>query len=472
MGSTPKTQTVINKTELPPWIDHAAKENLEIADQLAQRPYVPYTGQITPGTTGLQEAAFNNALENADAYKPLLQGAAALALPSAGYVSGMQHAAGLTGLTPGFNSAIAYASNLAGLSPDFMSSLDAATTAARAGISYRPDVGSFLDSDIGAYMNPYIETVEDRAIQNQNRAFLQNLNQIGDAANKAGAFGGSRHGIAEGVAAAENARTIGDLSAQLRAQAFDAASQNINADLARRLQGEQLRQNATGLLANIAGMGQQARSNAASQIASFATTAQQLQQAGAEQLANILQNTRSADLAASGQLTDIATAGNQMAGQNTALLSALGAQQREIEQALLAEEYAKWKEAQDFPLQQLNLRLAAVGATPYGSTQTQTTTGGGGGSTGLSILGSVLGILPMLFGLSDKRDKTDIEKLGVDPKTGLPIYAYRYKGDPKNYPKIVGPMAQDVEKKFPGAVEEINGHKVINLGFGDYEWLP
>jgi len=47
-----------------------------------------------------------------------------------------------------------------------------------------------------------------------------------------------------------------------------------------------------------------------------------------------------------------------------------------------------------------------------------------------------------------------------------------YKGDPKNYPKIVGPMAQDVEKKFPGAVEEINGHKVINLGFGDYEWLP
>ena len=41
---------------------------------------------------------------------------------------------------------------------------------------------------------------------------------------------------------------------------------------------------------------------------------------------------------------------------------------------------------------------------------------------------------------------------------GVPIHAYRYKGDPKTYPKVVGPMAEDVAKKFgPGSVAKIPG---------------
>ena len=48
--------------------------------------------------------------------------------------------------------------------------------------------------------------------------------------------------------------------------------------------------------------------------------------------------------------------------------------------------------------------------------------------------------------------KTDITKLGKDPKTGLDMHAFRYKGDPKTYPKVVGPMAQDVQKIAPDAV--------------------
>jgi Chaperone of endosialidase len=74
-----------------------------------------------------------------------------------------------------------------------------------------------------------------------------------------------------------------------------------------------------------------------------------------------------------------------------------------------------------------------------------------------------LGIMKMLFGLSDRRDKTDIEKLGKSEETGLPIYAYRYKGDPKNTPKVVGPMAQDIEKKYPEAVKEVGGHKIVTV---------
>ena len=59
--------------------------------------------------------------------------------------------------------------------------------------------------------------------------------------------------------------------------------------------------------------------------------------------------------------------------------------------------------------------------------------------------------------MSDIRLKGDIEKIGTHEMTGLDIYAFRYKGDPKHYPKAVGPMAQDVQKKFPAAVGEVDG---------------
>jgi hypothetical protein len=66
--------------------------------------------------------------------------------------------------------------------------------------------------------------------------------------------------------------------------------------------------------------------------------------------------------------------------------------------------------------------------------------------------------------LSDRNEKTDIKKLGKDPATGLPLYAYRYKGDSKTYPKTVGPMAQDVEKRWPGSTERVGGKLVVKSG--------
>jgi hypothetical protein len=68
-----------------------------------------------------------------------------------------------------------------------------------------------------------------------------------------------------------------------------------------------------------------------------------------------------------------------------------------------------------------------------------------------------------LLGFSDRKDKTDIKKLGPDPDTGIPLYAYRYKGDPKSYPKVVGPMADDLEKFLPGITKLVGGHQVVKL---------
>jgi len=82
-----------------------------------------------------------------------------------------------------------------------------------------------------------------------------------------------------------------------------------------------------------------------------------------------------------------------------------------------------------------------------------------GGSNLFGALGSALsGGLSLL---SDRRMKTDIEKLGKDEATGLPMYAYRYKNDPKFFAKVIGPMAQDIEKRRPDLVSVIGGKKVI-----------
>jgi len=63
--------------------------------------------------------------------------------------------------------------------------------------------------------------------------------------------------------------------------------------------------------------------------------------------------------------------------------------------------------------------------------------------------------------------KTNIEELGKDPATDLPVYAYDYKADVKGKktagPKRVGYMAQDVEKKYPQAVRKVAGKRVIDF---------
>ena len=70
----------------------------------------------------------------------------------------------------------------------------------------------------------------------------------------------------------------------------------------------------------------------------------------------------------------------------------------------------------------------------------------------VDIITKGAGAAANIYGMSDKSMKTDITDLGKDPKTGLKMHAFRYKGDPKSYPKVVGPMAQDVQKVAPDAV--------------------
>lgn len=307
-GGTPATQTTISKTELPPWLEDITKENLAKASEIADRPYQAYGGALTAGFTPEQQQAFQYGVSGFDQQAP-------------NYQAAQTAAAGVAGYQP-----------------------------------QQVTAQNFLQGDVGAYMNPYIQNVEDRAIANAQRSAQMNINQIGANAARSGAFGGSRQGVSEGVAAAEAARGVGDLSAQLRSQGFQQAQSTMSADQARALQASMANQ-AAGL------QGSQLSLQAAGQMGNLAGQAQQ---------------SRLADLG---------------------VLSGVGEQQQGMQQRLLDEQYARFLEERNAPIEGLNLRLAATSATPYGKTQTTTGPGQAGPSGISTALGAAASVASIIGAL-------------------------------------------------------------------------
>ena len=134
-------------------------------------------------------------------------------------------------------------------------------------------------------------------------------------------------------------------------------------------------------------------------------------------------------------------------------MSAGAAEQMQAQNQINAQ-MAKFNQAFNYPQQQLGVLESSLGMTPHDtSTSGQSSTATTTPTDWASIISKGAGAAADIYGMSDKTMKTDITKLGKDPDTKLPMYAFRYKGDPKSYPKVVGPMAQDVQKMDPDAVK-------------------
>ena len=275
------------------------------------------------------------------------------------------------------------------------------------------------DIDISKWLNPWTAEVETNAMRNLRESLAQSQMAEADKASSSSAFGGSRQAIQQGVLGAEGAKKAGDLSAELRRAGWDTATANAFADKQRLIEAAG---GYTGTGSALASAGQ----GAASGLVSTGATRQ------------------------AGVLSD------------TAALLAAGQEEQGQRQRQIDADMAKFDEARNYPVEQLNMRLAALGMSPYGKTESTTKTGTSE-RQGTDWATTILGGLKLLTGLSDRRDKTDVKKVGKR-SDGIPVYAYRYKDDPKWYPKVVGPMAQDIEKKYPGAVSEVGGHKVVPLG--------
>jgi hypothetical protein len=143
----------------------------------------------------------------------------------------------------------------------------------------------------------------------------------------------------------------------------------------------------------------------------------------------------------------------------------------------LEETYKKFLEKRGWNKEQITWLSGLLGITPVGHTEdihkvedaTSQTMGMSNTKTSNSpnIGGLISSGAGLIGALSDRDAKTNIEKLGTDPQTELPVYAYDYKADVKGKktagPKRVGYMAQDVEKKYPKAVKKVAGKRVIDF---------
>lgn len=462
-GSSGGTQTVVNKTELPGWLQGHAENALNQSINVSQAMLGPYQG---PRYASLTDGAVSNIAalqQNVGATNPA-------------YAYAQNAAAGLTNYVPQNVSA---------------SSIGGPSTVTAGRITSTPTVnadqvqaGMLAGTDLSSYMNPYTQNVIASGLSALDAQRMQALNQVGDQFAKSGAFGGSRQGVAEGVTNSGAAAQAGQLAAQLMAANFGQAQSAATADINRNLQAQGMNQSANlnadqysaglGMQGQLANQSTGLQAALANQQAGMQTNMFNAQNALQAQLANQSAGLQGAglNLAAANAVGNLASQGQNAFLQGT--MAAMGGQQQYQQdlQSQINAQMQAYQEAQQFPLQQLQVPLMAIGAVPYGTTSTSTGPApqqnqGNPWLQGAGALGSIAGAAGSIASLfSDEREKTDITKLGPDPDTGVPMYAYRYKSDPKSYPKVVGPMAQDIEKMFPGSVREIGGKKVIrNLGF-------
>ena len=344
-SAKPSTTTQTTEVKLPEWVNKASESNYGIAKLIAGKPLQQYEGARVATPSDMTNASYDYLMRNVGASDPLYEEAANR------YQS------------------------------------------------------TFGDLDVNKYLNPYLANVETGTIDASERARKLATMQGSDTAKSSGAFGGSRHGVAEGVTNAEYGRNLTQEIAKLRAQGYDSATATALAE-------------------------KQGTRDSAAGLTNVGTTRQ------------------------ASMLTDVGA------------LGAAGKNDEAYKQRLIDADMSKFDEAKNYDLERLNTLMAALGMSPYGKTESSTRTGTseqGGTDWASTILGGAK-LLGGFMGLSDERDKTDIKKLGEENEYGFPLYSYRYKDDPKSYPKVVGPMAQDIEKKLPHLVKEIGGHKTVPLG--------
>jgi hypothetical protein len=469
MGGSDTTQTTQSQqvTQLPPWINQAAQQNYAQAQNVATQPLQQYQGAMVAGVAPQQAQAWNLAASGGNA------GADQYNAAQAAYM-------GVLGATPlSVNASPVNTSGMMVTAPGAYTPQTVTPSQVTA--------GQLSNTNLAPYMDPYTSSVINATlpIMQQNLG-LQQVGNQSEAAG-AGAFGGSRLGVQQGVTQAQGALGMGQMAAQLNQANFQQAQAAAQSDIASQLTANLANQQ-TGL------QGQEANQQAAL-AAALSNNQLGLQAAMANQqtgLAGALANQQNALMSQyyNQQAQQNQTGLSLQAGQGLSglgsqaqisqlrnfgeLMAAGGAEQSQAQNQINAQ-MAKFAQAQGWPAQQLGVLESALGMTPYGQaqtgeSQTQTQTSANplaalqSGMQMLSGLPSALSGLGALGALSDRRLKTDIKRVGRH-HSGIPIYSFRYKGDPKHYPKVTGPMAEDVEKLQPGGTSEIpgsGGRRAIN----------
>lgn len=340
MGKGSQTTSTATSNAADPQAAQTYRDLLTRAQGVASTPYQAYTGELTAPVNSQQMTGISGINSNANFASPYIQQAAGQATSSSAPLTGDQ---------------------------------------------------------IQNYVNPYTQNVVDATTQQLQHDNSQQMAQLQGNQISQGALGGNATGVAKGILAGQQGRTLASTTAGLYQQGYQQALQ-------------------------------------------AAQQQQQLGLSGANAIANY---------GISGQGAALSGAGQQ--------INAGGLLQQTQQQADTAN-YGQYAQGQAFPYQQTQW-LAGIGTgvgSNLGGTSAGSTTGPAPNQTaqwiGAGLSGAAL--------LSDRRAKDNIEHIGK-MNDGTPIYRFRYKDSSEWH---VGPMAQDVERRNPDAVERgLGGLRYIDL---------
>jgi hypothetical protein len=273
--------------------------------------------------------------------------------------------------------------------------------------------GQLADADLNPYMNPYTQNVIDTSLNDLDRFRQGAISGNQASATRSGAYGGSRHGVADAETNRGFLDQAGSLVANLRNTGFQNAQQGAMFDINNRMGADQFNVNA-GL------QGAQFRGNMANQLG----------QQGMAQDAN-----------------SRATIDQQ---------ATLGAQQRDI---------ANQNDPTQMRIQQLSQIAQLLGINPSAfigqninstgtQTGTQTSTPGF-----MDILGPILQAGGTIAA-SDRRLKREIVALN-ESINGTPLYEFSYLWDEPGV-RHVGVMAQ--EAPAHAVIHHPSGYLMVDYG--------
>ena len=184
-------------TTIPGWLTSASQQGVGAASKMLNAGTPQYSGELAPGLTADQLVAGNMFRNSVGAYAPQ------------------------------FNQAQGYTN-----------------AATQQGPQITPETYANGLQGISQYMNPYISNVVDSVSKIGQQNLDTALKQTDDQAIGAGAYGGSRHGVQEGVATAQNNLNTNNLVANLLNQGYGQATNMLGQDISNNMQAQGANQNA------------------------------------------------------------------------------------------------------------------------------------------------------------------------------------------------------------------------------------
>lgn len=353
-SSTNSYSSGTSSTQIPDWVSNASQMALAMGQETALKPYEAYTGQLVAPTQDATNAAYRQINEM-------------LGMGSGQYNQDINTYSNLLGqATPLTTSQIQDLTNQ--LYGGYTQNVTNPVAGLLSQYNTGPATAGQVSNNAMSLMSPYEQAVIAPSMQAGQQQLAQDLQKIGASANQAGAFGGSRQGVMEGVAQAQTSLGESQQIADLLNKGWQ-SSLTPSTQLA--LQGGQQGYGATNTLGNLISSGYGAEQQAGTGLAN---TNLGLGMTSAQQLPSSLAAYQNA-------LT-----------QQTGLLGQEGTAQQQQAQNVLDAAYGQWQEQQYYPYQQLATLLGTVSSIPYSTTTSSSGYNmGSGSSTNTPSWGSQLG---------------------------------------------------------------------------------